>query len=200
MVVATDLKKVAALLGSKKKRVINSILEKFESDISQLDELAQELAEDEEAGEYLTMGQAITDLINGEALNADFGSTYANAIDILCRYYGTWLSNEQWCGMPNGSWFTTVDKALKKAGVPREVFTVTDYLQYRGSPFPIPPIDGFPGVGYLRLEELDEIQIALDSADYGKISDQDVLAAIDEVRSWIRDGIKRKRDIFCLYA
>lgn len=197
--IATDLTKVAAAVGSKDKKVVTAIVKIFGDSFDQFDEMADEAAEMDDL-ESVTMKTALTQIVMGQPYCEGMGFMYGYAIDFICKHFGDCLPNDHWSALPNGSWIATVDKALKAAGIPKDLFTVTNHLQYRGSPVPIPAIDDFPGMGYLTNAELKVIRTSLDKGTFEKIKDGQVIASIQQIQSWISTCLKGKHDLFCTYA
>src|SRR5207245_2481022 len=97
-------------------------------------------------------------------------------------------------------WAKTVDRGLKVAGVPESVLRVGKHLMDRGAPIAIPEIADFPGIGYLKLEEVQTAQKALDKPKLAAIRDEQVLASIQELRSWLQTCAGSGRDLVCFLA
>ena len=52
-----------------------------------------------------------------------------------------------------GDWFDTIAAALRDGGVNSSALSIRD-LAFRGSPVALPPIDDYPGIGYLTSAEI----------------------------------------------
>ena len=123
---AVDLDKVNKAIGSKNKKLLNTLIEEFEDEFDQYDELIAEYMEDEdllededleddedEGRQAPTMRDIFTQMIMGEEYNQRLGFAYAYGLEFLCRHYGEWLSNRHWSAMPSSAaWTKTVDEGL----------------------------------------------------------------------------------------
>jgi hypothetical protein len=98
-----------------------------------------------------------------------------------------------------GEWFDTVQKAIKTAGVKEKAFSIHTLVS-RGAPVELPEIEDFPGIGYLTKAEVVKARDALAAADLSKVKNKEVAAAIEQVRSWLDECAKSKRDLVCTYA
>jgi hypothetical protein len=199
---AVDLGKVADAVGSKNnKRLVSALVKKFGDEFEQFDEMAAEAREDEDGREALTMQGALTQMVMGEEYNEEFGFMYGYALEYICRHFGKFLPNEEWSAMPSGSdWAETVDRGLEAAGVPESVLRVGNHLMYRGSPIPVPEIEDFPAIGYLKRKEVKAAQKSLGQAKLAVIKDKEVLASIRVLQSWLQTCADSGRDLVCFYA
>lgn len=198
---AVDLGKVAAAVGSRNKRLVSTLIKKFGDEFDQYDEAAADFADDEDGEDALTMADVLRQMVMGEEYNEELGFMYGYALDFLCRHFGEELPNEHWSAMPSGSsWAKAVDQGLKAAGVPERVLRAEKHLLSRGSPIPIPEIDDFPGIGYLKLKEVQAAQEALAQARLAAIKDREVLGSIEQMRDWLRTCADSGCDLVCFYA
>lgn len=195
---AVDLDKVSATVGSKDKRLVSAIVKKFGGEFEQFDEMAADLGDDDEV---LTMKGVLMQMVMGEEYNEELGFMYGYALEFICCHFGESLPNEQWSAMPSGSeWARTVDRGLKAAGVPESGLRVEKHLMNRGAPIPIPEIEDFPGIGYLKLKEVKAALKAMGLAKLAAIKDKAVLASIQELQNWLQTCADSGRDLVCFYA
>jgi hypothetical protein len=198
---AVDLGKVTAAVGSKDMRLLSALVKKFGDDFEQFDEMAADFADEEAGGDALTMQGALGQMVMGEEYSEWLGFLYGYALEFICRHFGERLPNEHWSAMPSGSkWAETVDRGLNAAGVPERVLRVGTHLMNRGSPVPIPEIDDFPGIGYLRLNEVRAAQEALAQARLAAVTDREAIESIKEVRDWLQTCVDLGCDLICFYA
>jgi hypothetical protein len=115
-------------------------------------------------------------MVMGEEYDEEAGFVYGYALEFICRHLGEFLPNGEWSAM-RAEWAETADRALEASGVGEKALRLRR-LMSRGSPVPLPEIEDFPAIGYLRLEE---VQAAL--AAFG----EDQLAAVKdkELRSYL---------------
>jgi len=199
--IAVELSKVSDALSSKDKQLVGALVQKFEDEFEQFDEMAADVADDEEGEEPLRMRDALTQMVMGQEYSENFGFIYGYALEFLCRHFGEFLPNREWSAMPSGSdWAETVDEGLNAAGVAESVLRVGMHLMNRGAPIAIPDIDDFPAIGYLRLDEIKAAKTALEEAKVTDIKDKQVLASIQELQSWMHRCAESGRDMVCFYA
>ena len=198
---AVDLGQVSGAFGSRNEWLVRDLVETFGREFAQFDEMAADFAEDNELAEAVTIEAALTQIVMGEAYNEKLGFMYGYVLEFLCRYFGDWLPNECWSGMPSPSdWARTVDRGLENAGVAASMLRVENHLMNRGPPIAIPQIDDFPGIGYLKLDEVKAAQKSLAQANLAAIKNNEVLEAIQDVQSWLRICADSGRDLICFYA
>lgn len=203
--IAVELDGLTAACGSGDKGLLNAVIKKFKRDFWQFDEMGEDLDdggddEDVPAGNSITMKEALRHLIMGEVYNPKAGFMYGFALMFICRHIGAALPNDHWCSLSGWSWFPDVDKALGDLGVPEGRLRVQEHLTRRGSPVPIPPIEDFPAIGYLRQ---DEIRLAAGDLDEGKIKSvesEPMRRGLDELLAWVRECQETKRDLICFHA
>jgi hypothetical protein len=199
--IAVDLGEVSGTVASGKRQLLSALVEQFEDEFGQFDEMAADCAGDEEGGGALTMRRALAQMVMGEEYDEGPGFMYGYALEFLCRHFGETLPNGEWSAMPSGTrWAEAVDRELGNAGVPESVFRVGTHLLNRGAPIAIPEIDDFPGIGYLTRGEVKAAQAALRVAKLSSIMDKEVLASIKEVQRWLQTCAESGRDLVCFYA
>jgi hypothetical protein len=199
--IAADLGKVSGAVGSRNKELFGDLLDMFGNGFGQFDEMATDYADEDDGEKPLTMREALTQMVMGEAYNKQFGFMYGYALEFICRYFGEFLPNGEWSAMPSGSgWAETVDRGLAVAGVPESVLRVGRHLMNRGSPIAIPEIQDFPGIGYLKLEEIESALRSLENAKLTAIEDNYVVTSIQEVHSWLQTCANSNCDLVCFYA
>lgn len=101
--VTVDFKRVTGAVGSKDKRLLSTLVEEFGDEFEQFDELADDVVNDEDGAEVLTMQSVLTQMVMGEQYNEGLGFMYGYALEFVCRYFGEWLPNKAWSAMPSGS-------------------------------------------------------------------------------------------------
>ena len=132
---AVDLSQVSWAVGSRNQPLLNILIEEFEDDFEQYDEMAANFHDDEDPDDPLTMRTALTQMIMGDAYNKQLGFMYGYALEFLCLHFGERLPNREWSAMPSGcEWVETVDRALDRAGVPENILRVAGHLINRGPP------------------------------------------------------------------
>jgi hypothetical protein len=198
--IAVDLGQVSGAIGSKNKRLVSALVKKFGDDFDQFDEMAADFGDGEDGGEALTMRAALTQMVMGEEYNEELGFMYGYALEFLCRHLGEELPNEAWSAMPSGSaWAEKADKALKAAGVAEKVLRV-NRLMYRGSPVPLPEVEDFPGIGYMRVNEIGAALEGFGEDKLAAVKDKELRASLAEVRGWLLACAGSGRDLICFYA
>ncbi len=194
---AVDIQKLSGLIGSKNKRIVTTLAKKFAEEIEEIDETVAEDADDED-DEMLTTRDALNQMVMGEEYNDDFGFVYGCALELLCRQFGEFLPNEEWSAM-RSTWVAKADKALKSAGVGVKILQVERMIS-RGSPIPIPEIEDFPSIGFMRLSEITTALNEFGEDKLASVKDKEVRAALAEVRGWLESCVASKRDLVCFYA
>lgn len=202
---AVHLKEVESAVGCgqaffgrmKAKRLLRSLKAKFGDRYEEMDEMQRDEI-DEEEGEEIRMPfeRAMSDLLHGNELRSDCGDLYGYALEMLCQHYGRrFLSNECWSAM-RIEWAETVDAALQYAGVDEQKLSACNHIMFRGPPIAIPAADDWPSIGYLRQSEISPALQALDAADLSEL-DEEVSAAIAELRGWLKTCQERGCDLVC---
>ncbi|MGE3804825.1 MAG: hypothetical protein AB7K24_09155 [Gemmataceae bacterium] len=196
---AVNLSDLTQFLGSRNEEDLYDLIEDFESDFKQFDEMAADCLDDEE--QPLTMVQALTQMVKGDKCDGRPNFMYGYALEFVCMYVGIRLTDEHWSAMPSGArWAETVDEALEKVGIPKTTLRIQDHIFYRGVPVPIPPPDDSPCIGYLTLAEIRAVQESLRQAKLATIEDQDIIASIKELESWLQICVSQGRDLVTFYA
>ena len=200
--IVIDLGKVSALIGSRNEHVLAALCDDFAHRLRDIDDAILDARDEEAAGEHLTARAALTQMIMGGEYDKDFGFVYGFGLELICDFLGDdFLPNTEWSAMPRGTqWAATVDDELQKLGVPAPVLRVSDHLIFRGPPIPLPPIDDFPGIGFLKLEEIRRAKQALASVDFSSLKDAEVRTAITQVWSWLHTCAESNRDLVCFYG
>jgi hypothetical protein len=199
--IAVNLTQVAKVMGSRDARLIDALVEEFGDDFDQIDDMAADYDDEESAEEPLTVHAALTQMVMGEKCDKALGFVYGYTLEFICRHFGEYLPNDEWSSMPRGTqWAETVDQALQAAGVPKQALRVGHHLMGRGAPVAIPEPDDFPGIGYLRLDEIRAAQKALTEANVAAIEDAEVRAAIQQLQAWMQACADSQRDLICFYA
>ena len=203
--IAVELDRLKAVCGSGDRGLLNSVVKAFKRDFGQFDEMGEDLddwGEDDDApaGNSITMKEALGHLVMGKGYNPRAGFMYGYALMFICRHIGAALPNGHWCSVSGWSWFPDVDKALEDLGVPEGVLRVQGPLTRRGSPVPIPEIEDFPAIGYLRQ---DEVRLAAGELDEGKVKSvepEPLRRGLEELLAWVRECQETKRDLICFHA
>lgn len=185
--IALSLDKLSAQLGSGKQRLLKKINKRFGHEFEEIDELDEDC---------VSVSDALTHLVLGEALDENSGFKYGYALKQLCRLLGEELTNVHWSAM-RSEWFEEFDCALEDQGVPEDILRSEMHFAGRGSPVPLPPIDDFPAISYLRNEEMAAIAQALSTV--GGDPDDDVGQSIGEVQYWLKHCRHKHQDIIFFY-
>ncbi len=194
--IAVDLDEVKNAIGSKDQALLATLKEVCASNLDQIDELLEN-ALDEDA-EPLSADDVLRHLIMGEPYREEAGFAYGYCFEILCQHFGDRLPNGEWSAM-RSAWFDTVQAALETAGVSGKTFSVTT-LVYRGPPVEMPEIDDFPGIGYLTKAEVKKFRDVLAAADLSKVENQEAVSSIEQIRSWLDECARSRRDLVCTFA
>ena len=201
---AVPLPKLDAAIGSKDESLLETIAEWAGDELDTLDELFEEDRENydepEEEGfvDPPTIRDALRDLIFAEPHDNQIAARrYVFLIELLCRYYGEFLSNDQWSPF-KADWLTDVDDALAAAGVP-PTYALTR-LTAGGAPVKVPAYrEESPSVGYLRGPDVAAARRAFDAAGLSTKLSPDVLESVDQVRGWLGDCERTGRDLVCFF-
>jgi len=198
---AVGLGKINEAIGSRNKPLLNLLIEEFEEDFDQYDQMAANYVEDEDPDSALTMRGALTQMVMGDAYNERLGFMYGYALEFLCRHFGEFLPNRQWSAMPSGcDWADTVDRGLDRAGVPKNILRVSWHLINRGPPIAIPEIDDFPGIGYVKRSEVEAARMSLANARLDAIQNDEVLSSVQELQGWLQKCSDSGVDLLCFLA
>lgn len=187
---AVSLGTLKKSVGSQKGRLVKKLHREFGSDFEEIDEL------DEDA---VPVQQAISDLVMGEAQDADSGFKYGYALEFLCRRFGEWLPNRHWSAM-RWEWIEEVDAFLAEAGVGEAALRVGHHLVGRGSPIPIPAIDDFPAIGYLSHAEIVAVAPAVKALVDADPDSDDTHDAVAEMYGWFDHCLRGSVDLVCFYS
>jgi hypothetical protein len=202
--IAVSLDKLTAVCGSGDRGLLDSVIKKFGREFWQFDEMGEDLddlgEDDAPAGNSITMKEALGHLIMGEEYNQKAGFMYGFALQFICLHIGTRLPNDHWCSLSGWSWFPEVDNALETLGVPEERLRVQRHLTGRGSPVPIPVIEDFPAIGYLKQDEIKRVAEILDEGKVQSLEFETMRDIMKELLIWISKCIKLKRDLICFHA
>lgn len=186
---AVSIAAVQACLGSQNAQLLQTLTEEFQSAFRNIDRI------DEEA---VPVQQALSQLIMGEPPDEDYGYKYGYALEFLCDHFGEMQSNQQWSSM-RWDWVETVDQALADFGVPAQTFRVSRHLLCRDAPVPLPRIEDFPSIGYLRESEIARAQTTLDQLPLDQLENQEIADSLREVRRWLAHCQLSHQDLICFY-
>jgi hypothetical protein len=195
--IAVDLKQVAAIIGSRNKKLVGTLIDEFRGGYEEIDEMAAEFAEDEDV-QAATVRDALTQMVMGEEYNEEVGFVYGYALEFVCLHFGDSLPNDHWSAM-RSEWADRADKALESAGVPEEALRLT-LLMHGGSPVRLPLIEDFPFIGHMKLGEIEAALQAFGQDQLAKVRDKELREALSEVRGWLLTCAESKRDLICFYA
>jgi hypothetical protein len=199
--IAVQLDRVSKAMRSGDQQLIDAVIEEFGDEFEQIDEMAADYCDAHADEKPLTVREALTQMVVGRECNKQYGFVYGYTLEFVCQHFGECLPNEHWWAMPAPTrWAETVDQALEGAGVPRDALRIGDHLMHRGPPVRIPEPDDFPGIGYLKLDEIARARKALAEARLAAIEDGEVRAAIEEVARWLQICTESQRDLICFYA
>jgi hypothetical protein len=160
--------------------------------------MAADHAEDIDAEAATTVRDAFAHMINGERYGEEFGFVYGYALEFLCEHVGERLPNGGWSAM-RSEWAEMADEALELVGVQEETLRLSR-LMNRGSPIPLPTIEDFPGIGYLRGPEIKAALEAFDEKKLTLVGDDEMRESLAELRGWLRRCEAGGRDLVCFYA
>jgi hypothetical protein len=194
--IAIDLDALRAAIGSRDAALMGKIRGRFYADSKRIDRLLKEVLDPDE--EPLASGDVLRHLIMGEPYREDAGFAYGYCLELVCRQVGKALPNSAWSAMRSG-WFDTIAAALRDGGVNSSALSIRN-LAFRGSPVALPPIDEFPGIGYLTKAEIGTARAALAAADLSRSGDEEVAASIRQVAEWLNTCTDSNRDLVCFYA
>ena len=196
---AVKLSQIRKALGSRNKSLLLELREEFEEELEDDRERVEEANQDDDFDPELSLQDALRHLIMGEDLWDYEGEKYGHSLELMCAFFGEFLANEHWTGIPL-DWADAADEALLELGVPAEVFSIFNHLLDRGAPVDIPEIDEVPWIGYVTLAE---IRVAL--AELSEIrltalkSNVPMQIALKQVRDWLDTCQRDKSDLVCFY-
>lgn len=190
MAYAVDVPRLRALLGSRDQEAFEALNEKL--DAGSIDEMIEGQL-DGEPGPRAS--DILRQMVFGEPYDPRLGFAYAYVFQQLCNHYGEFLDNSAWLPIPM-KFIDQVGRALERAGVPTEVFTV-ECLRSDKAPIPLPPIDDFPSIGWLAEDEVGPAAEALAKADMNAISDDDERESAEALREWIQHCAEERRALVC---
>ncbi|MEW4569390.1 hypothetical protein AB1L88_16115 [Tautonia sp. JC769] len=196
--IAVDLGRIASLIGSGDDRLVGVLVEEFGHRIKRIDKMAADHAEDIEAEAATTVRDALAQMVNGERYDEEVGFVYGYALEFVCEHLGECLPNEGWSGI-RAEWAEMADEALGSVGVDEAALRLGS-LMYRGSPVPLPAIDDFPFIGYLRGPEIKAALEAFDEERLTRVGDDEMRSSLAELRGWLRRCEASGRDLICFYA
>jgi hypothetical protein len=194
--IAVDLDALRIALGSRDAALIGKLRGRFYAETKKIDRVLKEAIDPDD--EPCSTGEVLRHLIMGEPYRQDAGFAYGYCLELISRQIGKTLPNGSWTALRN-DWFDNIAAALRKSGVNSSALSIRD-LAFRGSPVPLPPIDEFPGIGYLTAAEIGTARAALAAADLTRAQGEEVLAAIHQVHGWLDACAESNRDLLCFYA
>lgn len=196
--IAIELGRLDAALGSGDERLLSAVLGRYRGEIEPIDDMAAEFFEDEDVDGVFTVRDALRQMVMGEEYRRErgLGFVYGYTLHFLCLHLGEEL--------PNGWWRTTsgwpvkqrVDQALAAAGVAEGVLR-TRLLVGRGPPVPLPEIEDYPSVGYLRVGEARVALTAVPEDGVAAVGDPDIRGALGVLRGWLSACVESGRDLIC---
>ena len=198
---AVSLAQIQKVVGSRSKSLLLELREEFEDELLEDREEVEEANQDDEFDPELPIDTALRHLIMDEERWDYEGAKYGYALEMLCSFYGDFLTNDRWAGVPM-TWAETVNDALLDAGIPVETFSIFGHLIYRGSPVDIPDIDDFPYIGYVKRAEIPAALEALTDERFTAIEHDDVdeiRRAAEQVREWLEACLREKSDLVCFF-
>jgi alkylation response protein AidB-like acyl-CoA dehydrogenase len=201
---AVPLPELDAAIGSKDQALLETITEWAGDELDTLDEQFDEDREDYDEPEAEgfddppTMRDALRDLIFAAPHDNQIAARrYVYLLELLCRYYGEFLSNDQWSPF-KAAWMSDVDDALSAAGVPA-AFSVT-HLTAGGAPVKVPRyLEESPSVGHLRGASVAAARKAFDAAGLPAKLSPDVFESVDQIRQWLGECERSGRDLVCFF-
>jgi hypothetical protein len=194
--IAVDLDALRLAIRSRDAALVGKIRGRFYADTKKINQLLKQAFDADD--EPLSIDDVLRHLIMDEPYRAEAGFAYGYGLELLSRQIGKTLPNGGWSAV-RGDWFDTVAAGLRGCGVYSSAFSIRD-LAFRGPPVPLPPIDEFPAIGYLTEAEIGTARAALGAADFSRLEDEEVVAAIRQVNSWFDACAEASRDLVCFYA
>jgi hypothetical protein len=198
---AVKLSQIRKAVGSKSKSLLRDLREEFEDELAEDREQVEEANEDDEFDPELALEDALGHLIMDEERWDYEGAKYGYVIEMICSFFGEFLSNDHWTGIPL-AWTEAIDDALQEIGVPAETFSIFSHLFYRGSPVEIPDIDDFPCIGYVTQAEIPAALAELTDERFKGIkhdNENEIRVSLVQVREWLETCQRDKTDLVCFY-
>ena len=198
---AVSLAQVRKIVGSRSKSLLLELREAFEEEILEDRERVEEANQNDEFDPELRLDKALRHLIMDEERWYYEGAKYGRAVELLCTHYGNVLSNDRWSNVSLG-WIETLDDAVIDAGASADTFSIVGHLFHRGCPIDIPDIEDFPYIGYVKLDEIPEIQAVLTDELIASIEHEeaeDIRHSIEQIREWLAACQSEKSDLVCFY-
>lgn len=198
---AVSIHQIRSVIGSRSKSILLELREEFEDELQEDREAVDEANSDDEFDPELALDDALRHLIMDEERWDYEGPKYGFALEMLCSFYGEFLTNDHWSEI-HWEWAETVHDALVEIGVDAELFSVFNFLIGRGAPVSIPDIEEFPYIGYVELDEIPSILAALSDKRFSAIQGEDAQAVRDsllQVRAWLETCRREKSDLVCFY-
>jgi hypothetical protein len=147
----------------------------------------------------VSCAEVLRHIIFGEQYDQRAGFKYGYVLEALCEHYGKRL-DDAWAPMYQGAkWRKQVTAAFKAAGIPDTLFRSLEKMTERGAPITIPEIDDFPGIGYLKREEMAETRAALSEVNLTAMKDRDVREDLEALLRWFQTCGESQRDLVCFY-
>ena len=198
---AVNLAQIRKVVGSRSKSLLRELREEFEDELTMDREEVEEANIDDEFDPELALEDALRHLIMDEERWDYEGPKYAQAIEMLCSFYGEFLPNDHWTEMPI-SWAETVHDALHDTGVSEDQFSLLGHLFHRGSPVDIPDIEDFPYIGYVKQSEIPSVVELLSDETFSSIENADVVKirrSLEQLRDWLEVCQREKSDLICFF-
>ncbi|GAA2363990.1 hypothetical protein GCM10010170_061410 [Dactylosporangium salmoneum] len=161
------------------------VVEHCGPDLTELDEWFET---ERPAADYMA------DLMLGRPHANENAHLYGYCVKVLCELWGAPMANDGWWGMRYG-WFDAVTKTVAQAGV---TYDFTDLI-IGGPGADVPPPDDFPAMGHITRDDLQAHLDLLSAPELARIDDQDVVTAVEQVRSWLRECRREDTDLVCFY-
>lgn len=150
---------------------------------------------------------AVSNLLIGPPYGAEKNTHEAAylgyAFEALCDAFGTSLNNNPLSGC-RFEFIENVNQHMKALG-----FEVMSDLTFRGAPLALPSIADFPGIGYLRADEVLDLDGRMQGVDLRAESEplskldswarNDVLEASEMLRAWVQEARAHAQGIAAFY-
>ena len=201
MAFAVNLRQIRKAVGSRSKSLLLELREEFEDELTEDREQVEEANEDDDFDPELSLEDALRHLIMDEERWDYEGPKYGHAVEMICSFYGEFLPNDHWTGIPV-HWPESVDEALHDTGVSVETFSILNHLLNRSLPIDIPEIDDFPAIGYLTQAEIPTALAALTDERFDSMTQDDsqkIRTSLEQVREWLEICQREKSDLVCFY-
>lgn len=182
---AVDLEKLRSLVGSNDDAMIGSICDKYDRELSGIDEID---------GSQPSARDAVGALIRARMEDGEVNFKYGYALELACRELGKWLPNEHWSAM-HGEWFDSVDDAFTDAGGKSKL--CSDVF-WSGPPVEIPFIDDFPAIGTVPAERVGPLSRELEAA-VAKARPSQETDSLRELLEWLHVAEREGGGIVTFY-